>query len=184
MRLQRLLLLTGTIIVSLLAAAGFATFSTDGENPVPSGTDHGSVAGFAAGGYMAGVGRVVETPIETAPVGEDAAATTASSSGPIQRSSYLTERDVRRLVALYFEPVDVDRAVRISWCESTFNAGSLDPGDGGAGLFHLSPAGWADLAASAGWSGADIFDPEANVAAAAWLVYQGPSGWASFNCQG
>jgi hypothetical protein len=177
------LLLTGSVVVSLLVAAGFATFSTGRENPAPSGTDYGSAAGFAAGGYIAGVGRVVEAP-SAAPMTEEAPAGTPTSSGPIQRSSYLTEREVRRLVALYFEPADVDRAVRISWCESTFNAGSIDPGDGGAGLFHHSPAGWADVAASAGWPGADIFDPEANVAAAAWLVYQGQAGWASFSCQG
>lgn len=183
MRLQRLLLLTGSIIISLLAVAGFATFSTDRESPAPSATDHGSVAGFAAGGYMAGVGRVVEAPPETIAVTEQAD-TPPPSSGPIQRSSYLTEREVRRLVALYFEPGDVDRAVRISWCASAFNSGSIDPGDGGAGLFHHGPAGWADLAAAAGWPGSDIFDPEANVAAAAWLVYQGPAGWAAFSCQG
>ena len=42
-----------------------------------------------------------------------------------------------------------------------------------SGLFQHVPAYFAARAAAAGWAGADIFDPEANVAVAAWLVYNG-----------
>ncbi len=184
MRVRRYLLLAVSLTISLLAVAGFAAFSADGPPVTTSGTGGGgSAAGFAAGGFMIGVGRPVETaPTTTTTIAESTNST--APSGAIQRSSYLTEREVRRLVALYFEPVDVDRAVRIAWCESTFNASSVDVRNGGSGLFHHAAAGWADLASAAGWRGADPFDPEANVAVAAHIVYQTESSWDTFSCQG
>ncbi len=132
---------------------------------------------------MAGVGRPVDTaPTTTVAVAE--ASTSSAPTGAIQRSSYLTEREVRRMIALYFQPEDVDRAVRIAWCASTFNAASVDVRSGGSGLFHIAAAGWSDLASAAGWRGTDPFDPEANVAVAAYIVYQTEASWSTFGCQG
>ncbi len=184
MRVRRYLLLAVSLTISLLAVAGFAAFSADTPVATTSATGGGSAAGFAAGGFMIGVGR----PVETAPTTTTTIAVTETQStapsGAIQRSSYLTEREVRRMVALYFDPTDVDRAVRIAWCESTFNAASVDVRNGGSGLFHHPAAGWADLASAAGWRGADPFDPEANVAVAAHIVYQTEASWGAFSCQG
>lgn len=180
MRVQRFLLLAGWLTISLLAVAGFATFSTgDSATTTSAAAGGGTIAGFASGGYIAGVGRAVE-PTATTQATKEPSSSGASS---LQLSSYLTERDVRQLVARYFEPSDVDRAVRVAWCESSFNAASIGVTDGGSGLFHLSPATWADVTSAAGRAGTDIFDAESNVAVAAWIVYNG-DGWASFGCQG
>lgn len=180
MRVQRFLLLAGWVTISLLAVAGFATFSTGESSPEPTvANEGGSIAGFAAGGYVAGVGKAVDsTPTTLAE-----AAPASSNLSSLQRSSYLTEREVRQLVAKYFDADDVDRAVRVAWCESSFNAASIGVTDGGGGLFHLDPGTWADLSAAAGRGGTDVFDPESNVAVAAWVVYFG-EGWATFGCQG
>jgi hypothetical protein len=37
-------------------------------------------------------------------------------------------------------------------------------------LFQFIPGTWANVSPKAGWGGASPFDPEANVASAAWLV--------------
>jgi hypothetical protein len=54
-----------------------------------------------------------------------------------------------------------------------------------SGLFQHLASMWPERSAAAGWSGADVFDPVANTAVAAWLVYDfgGWSHWyPSANC--
>lgn len=94
----------------------------------------------------------------------------------------------RSLVAAYFQPGDVDLALGIIRYESGGNhlavckvewIGNEPPGYDGtdatraSGLFQHVPAYWAGRSASAGYGGSNIFDVEANVAVAAWLVYHG-----------
>ncbi|HEY7705135.1 MAG TPA: transglycosylase SLT domain-containing protein [Acidimicrobiia bacterium] len=82
----------------------------------------------------------------------------------------------RRLVARYFEPEDVDRALRVIMCESTGDPLAKNRRSSASGLFQHLRRYWTLRAAEVGLGAASIFDPEANIAAAAWLVYEG-GGW-------
>ncbi len=87
-----------------------------------------------------------------------------------------SSEDWRPLVAWFFEPEDVDRAIRIIRCESHGRAAAKNPKSTASGLFQHLASAWPRRAAKAGWAGTDVFDPVANVAVAAWLVYHG-GGW-------
>jgi hypothetical protein len=82
----------------------------------------------------------------------------------------------RALVAAYFAPGDVDRALTVIACESGGDPNAQNPRSGAAGLFQHIPRYWESRAAAVGLPGASIFDPVANVAAAAYLVYA-DGGW-------
>ncbi|MDH3605715.1 MAG: transglycosylase SLT domain-containing protein, partial [Acidimicrobiia bacterium] len=94
---------------------------------------------------------------------------------------------VYALVAAYFQPQDVEKAVLVAWCESRYDANATHPSSRAAGLFQHLPRFWADRSAQAGLAGADIYDPSSNVAVASWLVYSN-GGWkhwdASKSCWG
>ncbi len=83
----------------------------------------------------------------------------------------LPPETVYALVAAYFQPEDVERAVLIVWCESRYDANAVNPSSRASGLFQHIPRFWSERSQKAGWAGADIFDPEANTAVAAWLRY-------------
>ena len=86
----------------------------------------------------------------------------------------------RSLVSSYFAPSDVDKALRVISCESGGDPNAQNASSGAAGLFQHIPRYWAERAVSVGLPGASIFDPVANVAAAAYLVYtEGWSPWAA-----
>lgn len=97
-------------------------------------------------------------------------------------SGWLSEVEVRELVEEYFEPTDVNRAVRIAWCESRFDPNAVDLKTGAVGLFGHLPRYWDDRASNAGFADVPATDAEANTAAAAWEVYDG-AGWEIFSCQ-
>ncbi len=82
----------------------------------------------------------------------------------------------RSLVATYFRPGDVDRALRIMACESGGNPNAKSPISSASGLMQHLGKYWATRSAAAGFAGVSIFDPTANVATAAWLRDQ-PGGW-------
>ena len=87
----------------------------------------------------------------------------------------------RSLIVSYFPASQVDNALRVVACESGSDPSAVNPVGGYAGLFQHAPAYWTERSTKAGWSGASIFDPEANVAVAAWLV--GRDGWGHWpNC--
>jgi hypothetical protein len=93
--------------------------------------------------------------------------------------------DWRPLVSQFFEPQHVDRALRIIRCESGGRPSIKNPTSTASGLFQHLASMWPERSAAAGWSGADVFDPVANTAVAAWLVYDfgGWSHWyPSANC--
>ena len=85
----------------------------------------------------------------------------------------------RSLVTAYFAASDVDKALRVISCESGGDPNAVNRSSGAAGLFQHIPRYWPDRAVAIGLAGASIYDPVANVAAAAWLVYT--EGWSPWN---
>ena len=88
----------------------------------------------------------------------------------------------RPLVEAYFRAGDVERAMRIMACESGGNPGAYNTsGSRASGLFQHLQRYWSSRSVAAGWAGADIFNPAANVAVAAWL--RDAMGWGSWVCR-
>ncbi len=79
------------------------------------------------------------------------------------------------LVALHFEPSDVDLALRVMHCESSGHPEAINRASGASGLYQHLPRFWDERSALAGVH-QSIFDAEANITVAAWLVYEG-GGW-------
>jgi hypothetical protein len=88
--------------------------------------------------------------------------------------------DWRPLVEMFFETADADRAIRVIACESKGVSSAKNPSSTASGLFQHLASQWRARSAKAGWAGSDVFDPVANVAVAAWLVYEG-GGWSHWN---
>lgn len=84
------------------------------------------------------------------------------------------------LVELFFEQDDVDRALEIVNCESGGDPFAKNPTSTASGLFQHLASMWEERSRLAGWAGADVFDPVANVAVAAWLTYE-RGGWSHWN---
>lgn len=93
----------------------------------------------------------------------------------------------RGLVSQHFPANRVDEALHIMWCESRGDPEAYNPYSGASGLFQFIPSTWATTSPAAGYAGASPFDPEANVASAAWLAnrYQelGQYYWTAWNCK-
>jgi soluble lytic murein transglycosylase-like protein len=101
--------------------------------------------------------------------------------GPVEPHAYTAGVEQwRSLVATYFPAEQVDRALRIMSCESAGDPNAYNR-SGASGLFQHMARYWAERSAAAGWAGADIFDPTANVAVAAWLS-KGGSDWSDWAC--
>lgn len=64
---------------------------------------------------------------------------------------------------------EVEFALMVMYAESQGVVTALNPTSDASGLFQHLPKFWESRSARAGWAGADIFDPEANIAVAAWL---------------
>lgn len=82
----------------------------------------------------------------------------------------------RPLVEKYFKPQDVQRAIDVIRCESGGYQYAANPTSSARGLFQHMGKFWKERSAAAGIPGADIFDPEAQMIVAAWLVYE-QGGW-------
>ncbi len=76
----------------------------------------------------------------------------------------------RNLVGHYFPQDRVEQALEVMACESRGNPGATHPLSDAAGLFQFMTGTWEVAAPAAGFAGASRYDPEANIAAAAWLV--------------
>jgi len=200
MRLRRLSFVAGWAAVALLAMAGFAVF----DNPEATVDELESEAAAASMGHATGAYAgltfallagdpnelsVASTPADTEDVtlAEDSqpATETEASTGSMASASsgWLSQVQVRALVSIYFAPEDVNKAVRVAWCESRFDPNSTNLRTGAVGLFQHLPQYWVERAAEAGFSGAEPTDPVASTAAAAWAVYNG-GGWDTFACRG
>lgn len=201
MRRTRFSSVVGWTAVALLAIAGFAAFNTFDPTPgevqleaaeASIGHTSGAYAGlgFVLLGEGGANGDAVATS-ETQPEateqvgaaepedGSEAAPGTIASPA----SGWLSQVEVRALVSLYFAKEDVNRAVRVAWCESRFDPEAIDLNTGAIGLFKHLPRYWPERTANAGFPGADPTNPEASAAAAAWEVYEG-GGWDVFGCRG
>jgi len=134
-----------------LAVGGFAAFTLKPATEIDlgHGRQTGQLAGVAHGGIRE-IAVVVDIPAR-------AASWTA-------------------LIEQHFLERDVDRALAVLHCESSGDPQAAHPGSGAAGLFQHLPQFWDERTKAAGQSGADIFDAEANIAVASWLVYEG-GGW-------
>jgi hypothetical protein len=96
----------------------------------------------------------------------------------------------RPLVAKYFPADVVDDALWVMWCESRGDPEARAfPRSSATGLYQFIDSTWRTIAPRAGVADADRTDPEANIAAAAWLweVSGGtrhPSGaWGPWSCR-
>ena len=105
---------------------------------------------------------------------------TTTTAVPTRIRAPLPPDAVYDLTAAYFQPGDVERAVLIAWCESRYDANANHPTSGASGLFQHIPRFWTSRSEKAGVGGADIYDPAANTAVAAWLVYSN-GGWKHWN---
>lgn len=204
MRFARIGLLAGWVLVSMLVVAGFAAFSADGQTDDATGptsiltADVGRTAGAVAA--LSFVGNATTTS-STAGIASDPDPTVANGNvaglslrvappsapsdkqgGVYVRSGYLSETEMRTLVNEHFEPSDANRAIRLAWCVSAFNPSTINPATGASGLFQHLPENWAQYSTEAGFPGASIFDPEANIAVAAWMLYELPGGWSHWDC--
>lgn len=115
--------------------------------------------------------------------------TTTSASGDGGRSwdhPPAVER-WRSLVTSFFPSHRVEEALRIIDCESNGDPDAYNPYSGASGLFQFIPSTWATTAPRAGYAGASPFEPEANVASAAWLANeyqrQGEYYWQAWSCR-
>ena len=195
MRYRRLSFAAGWAAVALLAFVGFAAFGNLDPTPDQLRAEAAAASiGHTAGAYaglafalLAGEAPESEAQpaVETVEAGSDEEASdSAAAPGTIaSHTGWLSQVEVRALVSIYFDPADVNRAIRVAWCESRFDPESVDLRDGGVGLFHHLPKYWDERAANAGFAGARPTDPEASTAAAAWEVYKG-GGWDVFGCRG
>lgn len=93
----------------------------------------------------------------------------------------------RPIVETYFTSDLVEDALSIIDCESNGDPDARNGRSGAAGLFQFIRGTWAHASAQAGFAGASPFEPEANIAAASWLVTYsldtGTSPWAHWTCR-
>jgi hypothetical protein len=94
----------------------------------------------------------------------------------------------RPLVEKHFPEHLVEDALSVMYCESFGDPLAINRYSAASGLFQHLPYYWPSRAVKAGWAGADIFDPEANIAVSAWLVrvtveVEGREPWAHWTCK-
>lgn len=91
----------------------------------------------------------------------------------VGRWQYLVER--------YFPASEIDKAMRVMYCESRGNPDATNESSGAGGLFQHLPQYWSSRSQAAGFAGASVYNAEANVATAAWLLTR--QGWGAWpNC--
>jgi len=121
-------------------------------------------------------GRTPTVEVEAAGAGE---LLEESAADPVERWRPLVDR--------YFAEERVAEALSIIACESNGDPSITNPRSSAAGLFQFVSGTWEHASEQAGFGGASALDPEANVAAAAWLVdYSldaGQSAWVHWTCR-
>lgn len=86
----------------------------------------------------------------------------------------------RPLVSEYFAADQVDTALRVMECESGGDPDAKNPNSSASGLFQHLTKYWNSRASAAGFPNTSVFNPEANIAASAWL--QRNHGWYHWSC--
>lgn len=138
------------------------------------------------------------TTATTAPGGSESTTTTDGEPSPTTTTTTAPGDDPppnlrpeverwRSLVAAHFPTSRVNEALVIIQCESHGDPDAVNPYSGASGLFQFLPGTWAVASVSAGVGGASVFDPEANITAAAWLAgyyeSQGQGYWTPWSCR-
>ncbi len=120
------------------------------------------------------------------PSASEAAATDADEEAVAKAAADPVER-WRPLVERYFPVERVGEALSIIDCESNGDPFVSNPRSSAAGLFQFISGTWEHASEQAGFGGSSPLDPEANVAAAAWLVAHsveaGRPAWAHWTCR-
>ncbi|GBD84941.1 transglycosylase SLT domain protein [bacterium BMS3Abin02] len=164
---------TGQVLARALAA-GMRSTSTE-EIPSQDSRENDLLNSLRAQRYVT---PPPPLPTTTTP----ATATPPQARAPSAKTKeYMSSEEVRSIIALFFKPQDVDTALAIAKCESTLDPNAVNDSTKASGLFQQLPRYWAERAVAAGWGRADIFDPYANTAVAAWLKYYA-GGWSHWTC--
>jgi peptidoglycan hydrolase CwlO-like protein len=128
------------------------------------------------------------SPISTSPTTTAPSNTTTTSSGgggPWNHPPAVEQW--RPLVQQFFPSNRVEEALRIIDCESNGDPNAYNPYSGASGLFQFLPSTWASASPKAGYGGHSVFEPEANVASAAWLGNRyeelGQYFWRAWSCR-
>ena len=146
-------------------AATSTTTTTTGPSSITTTTGPGTTTATTA------LTTTTTTASTTAPTTTTTAAPTTSTVPPVEGGEFPPPVERwRPLVSVYFSGQLVAEALSIIRCESYGDPDVVNPASGASGLFQHMPAYWPERAAAAGFPGASIFDPEANIAGAAWLV--------------
>jgi len=133
-----------------------------------------------------------QTTTESSLVTTTSSSTTTTTSPPAGPGLGPFPADVERwrpVVSVHFPTERVDQALYVIDCESNGDPNSVNPYTGAAGLFQFLPGTWTVASAGAGVAGSSVFDPEANITAAAWLVAYSaatahPKGpWGHWSCR-
>lgn len=93
----------------------------------------------------------------------------------------------RPIVVAHFPDRLVEEALQVMQCESGGDPEAVNPYSGASGLFQFLPSTWAVASVRAGVGDRSVFDGEANIIAAAWLVayYEGRGydSWRAWSCK-
>ena len=99
---------------------------------------------------------------------------------PFPANTYYPPETVDLILQTYFpDPVGLDWARRVSYCESSWRLDALGA-LGEVGWFQHRPEFWANRSMWAGYPDGDIWNPEINTAVASFMYYSpdfGPSHW-------
>ncbi|NND84778.1 MAG: transglycosylase SLT domain-containing protein [Acidimicrobiia bacterium] len=179
-------------VMAAISVAGFAAFEADPPEPptTAAGTTIAKSMLVGAVGTSDALPSVqsesttdptaspttAATYVESdlAPVAED----TPPTPTTVAEATWIPPTSVERwrpLLLDFFAPSDVERALRVMWCESRGEPGAVHPTSGATGLFQHLPEFWDERSAGAGFDGRSAKDPEANIAVAGWLVAR--DGW-------
>jgi len=127
----------------------------------------------------AGDAPSIPEAVDAAEAGEPAAEAGEPTADPVERWRPLVER--------YFPEEWVAEALSIIACESNGDPFITSQRSSAAGLFQFISGTWEHASEQAGFGGSSALVPEANVAAAAWLVEDslsaGRSAWAHWTCR-
>lgn len=135
------------------------------------------------------------TPAATAPTTPpEGSTTTTTTTTTTEPPPPVTGEDFppaverwRPLVSSYFPAARVDEALTVIRCESYGDPNAYNPYSGAGGLFQFLPSTWATVSPRAGFEGASVFDPEANIGTAAWLTgyyaSKGSDPWSAWGCR-
>lgn len=107
-------------------------------------------------------------------------------AGSVDRGMGSGVEQWRSLVAAYFPSSEVERALCIMSHESGGNPGAANPSSTAAGLFQFLKSTWDGMVPSSvsggSYDSGQVFNPEANVRSAAWLLSAaGWSQWSPYN---